>query len=140
MTYDGALWGALACTLSVLIALLSWQRLQRRGLAAGVRGAAWTLLPVAAWLTGTLRLLTEILGDIGNWAARLVFSPTVWLGIVLAGVSVVLFGVGALLGRHGERKPVAGRSSTKASGKQLKSGSDPELDDIEAILRKHGIS
>lgn len=148
MTYDGALWGALACTLSVLIALLSWQRMQRRGLAAGVRGAAWTLLPIAAWLTGTLRLLTEILGDIGNWAARLVFSPTVWLGIILAGVSVVLFGAGALLGRHAGKQPLKQPGAdpkrtgavSKASKKQLKSAGDPELDEIEAILRKHGIS
>jgi len=147
MTYDGALWGALACTLSALIGVVTWQRFQRRGLAAGVRGAAWMLLPVAAWLTGTLRLLTEILGDIGSWAGRVVFSPGVWLGIVLAGVSVVLFGASAKLG-HGEPKPgkrgKAAKESKAAPGaatkKQVKAGTDPELDEIEAILRKHGIS
>ena len=147
MTYDGALWGALACTLSALIGLVTWQRFQRRGLAAGIRGAAWTLLPLAAWLTGTLRLLTEILGDVGNWAARLVFSPGVWIGIVLAGVSAVLFGVSAKLG---PREPKPGKAakgakeSTRVPGaarkKQVGNNADPELDEIEAILRKHGIS
>jgi len=140
MTYDGALWGALACTLSALIAVLTWQRAKRKGLRTAVRGAAWTLLPIAAWLTGTLRLLTEVLGDVGNWATRLVFSPTVWLGIVLAGVSVVLFGVSTRVGgrERGEAKAVA---APKRAGKTGAVGSgDPDLDDIEAILRKHGIS
>ncbi len=138
MTYDGALWGALACTLSALIGVLTWQRFKTRGIAAGVRGAAWTLLPIAAWLTGTLRLLTEILGDIGNWATRLVFSPSVWLGIVIAGVAVVLFGVSTRLG-HKEPSAKAVKSGKASKSKSVTSG-DPELDDIEAILRKHGIS
>jgi len=138
MTYDGALWGALACTLSALIGVLTWQRLKSRGVASGVRGAAWMLLPIAAWLTGTLRLLTEILGDVGDWAARLVFSPAVWLGIVLAGIAVVLFGVSTRLGHKGRPAKLGKRSDAKAV--KAKRGSDPEMDDIEAILRKHGIS
>jgi hypothetical protein len=138
MTYDGALWGALACTLSALIGVVSWQRLKTRGIAAGVRGAAWMLLPIAAWLTGTLRLLTEVLSDVGHWATRLVFSPAVWLGIVLAGVSVVLFGISTRLGPKDRPAKVRKGSGTKAV--KAKQGSDPEMDDIEAILRKHGIS
>ncbi|MGH3414112.1 MAG: hypothetical protein ACRDPH_13640 [Marmoricola sp.] len=149
MTYDGALWGALACALTALGGVGSYVAWRRRGVAAGVRGVAWSLLPIAAWLTGTLRLLAHVLGDIGDWAVRLVFSPTMWLGICLVGVAVVLFGASALLRR---RTPRDRTRATKAPhrGKPLPAGhdaadpaADPAADgvddEIEAILRKHGI-
>lgn len=141
MTYDGALWGALACVLSALIAVLSWQRAKTSGIRAGVRGAAWALLPIAAWLTGTLRLLTEILGDIGNWAGRVVFSPGVWLGIILAGIAVILFGVsGRLPSRNKGKGPRAAAPGQTRKKKAVTATGDKDMDDIEAILRKHGIS
>ena len=49
-----------------------------------IRGLAITLLPAAAWLTGTLRLFTEIADAVTDWAVHLVFSPKVWLGVILA--------------------------------------------------------
>jgi hypothetical protein len=149
VTYDGAVWGALACALSALGAVLTWQAWQRRGATAAIRGAAWTILPVAAWLTGTLRLATEVISDVGDWAARLVFSPAVWLGICLAGVSVVLFGVsGMLRQRSGGSTETTARKDRKPATRSLpatKRRDDPlegmdGMDDIEAILKKHGIS
>src|SRR5262245_56639253 len=75
----------------------TWFAFRRRGLAAGLRGAAFTLLPAAAFLTGTLTMFTEIGGAVTDWATHLVLSPTVWLGVILAGVSVVLFVVSGVL-------------------------------------------
>ena len=66
-----------------------------------MRGLAWTLVPVAAWLTGTLRLAGDVVDAVTGWAAHLVFDPLTWLGIVLAGVSVVLFGASATMRRRG---------------------------------------
>ncbi len=66
-----------------------------------MRGLAWTLLPVAAWLTGSLKLVTGILEDIVNWAARLVFSPAVWLGIVVAGVAAALWVLSGVMRARG---------------------------------------
>lgn len=161
MNYDGAVWGSLACALSALGAVLSYLAWQRRGAYAGLRGAAWSLLPIAAWLTGTLRLTTEVIGDVGDWAVRLVLSPAVWLGICLAGVSVLLFGVSGALRKRRDRtggskvvtgskarksKAVSSRSSRNKGGPGGKGG-DPgglddmdDMDDIAAILKKHGIS
>lgn len=148
MSYDSAAWGALAVALSVLLGVVTFFRWRSRGLAAGVRGAAWTLLPVAAWLTGVLELTFDVGSAVGEWAVHLVFSPVVWLGIVLTGVSAALFGTAAVLGRRADgpstdgaqppavaQKPVRGRprSGDAAIG-------DGDLDDIEAILRRHGIS
>ncbi|RNM11055.1 cellulose synthase [Nocardioides pocheonensis] len=141
MTYDSAAWGALAFALSVLLGVVTFFRWRARGLAAGLRGSAWTILPVAAWLTGVLELAFDIGDSVGRWALHLVFSPVVWLGIVLVGVSVVLFGASAVLGGRGGREVDA--KGTPAVVDRRRSGPpaiDEDLGDIEAILRKHGIS
>lgn len=148
MNYDSAAWGALAVALSVLLGVVTFFRWRSRGLAAGVRGAAWTLLPVAAWLTGVLELTFDIGSAVGEWAVHLVFSPVVWLGIVLAGVSAALFGAAAVLGRRAEGPTPEGTRPSEISQKRprdrARSGDaaigDGDLDDIEAILRRHGIS
>ena len=61
---DSTTWAALALTLTVIGAVLSWVAWRRRGPAAGLRGLGWTLLPVAAWLTGTLRLRALMLAEL----------------------------------------------------------------------------
>ncbi|HET8603564.1 MAG TPA: hypothetical protein VFM09_06525 [Marmoricola sp.] len=157
MGYDFVTWGAVAIALTALGGMLSWRAWRRRGAAAGLRGLAWSILPVAAWLTGTLRLAAQVAGDVADWAVRLVFSPVVWLGVALAGVAVALFVVsGAMRARgRGVRSrptgtpPAAGLPGQRRGGASLeqksgqKSGQDSgleDMDDIEAILRKHGIS
>lgn len=145
MSYDSAAWGALALAISTLLGVVTFFRWRARGLAAGLRGTAWTILPVAAWMTGVLELAFDIADSVGRWAVHLVFSPVVWLGVVLAGMSAVLFGASAVLsGRSsgrgravGSTPDAVGRRETKA---QPASSSLDELDDIEAILRRHGIS
>ncbi len=142
---DSTTWSALGITLTLLglvVSVLVWRS---RGAAAGLRGVAWSLLPAAAGLTGTLRLLADIADSVGSWAVRLVFSPAVWLGIALAGVAVVLFGVSGVLRRR--RGTTAGRAGRGAApvggtgpGKAVAAKPDDDMDDIEAILRKHGIS
>jgi predicted membrane protein len=150
MTYDSTAWGALAFALSILLGVVTFYRWRSRGLAARLRGAAWTILPVAAWLTGVLELAFEIGDSVGTWALHLVFSPVVWLGIVLAGVSVVLFGASAFVRSRavggvsgdGAPPPAVGRAGrrTEKPAKGNAAIGDDDLGDIEAILRKHGIS
>jgi hypothetical protein len=140
MSYDSAAWGALAFALSTLLGVVTFFRWRSRGLAAGLRGAAWTVLPVAAWLTGVLELAFDVGDSVGRWAVHLVFSPVVWLGIVLTGVSAMLFGASALV--RGRTTPAPGAPATRAvgPGKGEAAIGDGDLDDIEAILRRHGIS
>lgn len=137
---DEVTWGALTLTLTALGAVWTWLAFRRRGLAAGLRGAAFTLLPPAAFLTGTLEMFTEIGGSVADWATHLVLSPVVWLGIALAGLSVVLFVVsGALRSRQlssGEDRP----SELKAPDQKTTPVVDDDLAEIEAILRKRGIT
>jgi len=158
---DTSTWAVLGLTLTVIGLAVSVVLWRRRGPASGLRAAAWSLLPAAAGLTGTLHLASDIVGSIGDWAVHLVFSPVVWAGIVLAGVSAVLFGVSGVMRARGMGAAAAtsGRKAGgKAGGKAGKkpgplpaqrsgstaaapAGKDDGLDDdIEAILRKHGIT
>lgn len=150
MSYDGAAWGALALALSTLLGIVTFFRWRRHGPAAGLNGAGWTILPVAAWLTGVLELVFDVAASVGTWAVRLVFSPVVWLGIVLTATAAVLFGASAMLrgrGRgpgHPLRRPPGRKDASAAVGPNQAHGEaaigDGDLDDIEAILRRHGIS
>jgi hypothetical protein len=155
VTIDDTTWAALALVLTVLGGVYTWFAWQRRGWAAALRGLAWTLIPVAAWLTGTLKLAANILEDVIDWGSRLVFSPTVWLGIIVAGVAALLWVVSGLLRARGigvrdrarevpagrAKEVPAGRSATQPGRRPAKRDDDDieGMDDIEAILKKHGI-
>ncbi len=143
-------WAALTLTLTALGAIWTWFAYQRRGLASGMRGLAFTLLPLAAYLTQTLRMFTEIATAIGDWATDLVFNPQVWAGIVVAGLSAMLFVISSRLrsrqlARADGTTPVPS-SDAKAVGKadrkkaQPAAGVDDDMAEIEALLRKRGIS
>lgn len=143
---DDASWAALTLSLTVLGAIWTWLSFRRRGLASGLRALAFTLLPVAAYLTKTLRLFTRIVDAIGDWALNLAWNPTVWAGIVVAGLSGVLFVVsGAMRARQlgGPRKK-RDDAPREVAAPERAGGSAPVVDDemaeIEALLRKRGIS
>ena len=146
---DTSTWQALGALFTVLGLLLSGLLWKRRGPASGVRGVAWSLLPAAAGLTGTLRLVWEIGDSVVSWALRLVFSPVVWLGVAMAGLSLILFAVSAGMRRRGVGSSPQARSKQEEAGALPRERSarkaepavqDKDMDDIEAILRKHGIS
>jgi hypothetical protein len=137
---DDVTWAALTAVLTALGAAWTWYAFRNRGAASGLRGAGLTLLPPAAWLTGTLEMFTEIGGSVADWATHLVLSPVVWAGIVLTGLSVVLLGSSAALRERG-------RGGRTKDPKALDSGPAPrrepaldEFDDIEAILKRRGIT
>ena len=100
VTIDSTTFTALALVLTLLGAAATVLAWRRRGAAPALRALAWTLVPVALWLTGTLRLVVAVVEDVATWAGRLVFSPTVWAGLAVAAVAVVLFWVsGRMLAR-----------------------------------------
>ena len=56
---DSSTWQAVGVTLSVVGLVLSALLWKRRGAATGLRAVAWSLLPAALGLTGTLRLVWD---------------------------------------------------------------------------------
>jgi hypothetical protein len=139
---DDAAWAALTLSLTVAGGIWTWFAFRNRGLASGLRALGFTLLPLAAYLTNTLQMFTGIATEIGDWASHLVFSPVVWLGIALAGVSVVLIGVsGRLRTRQVGSAPEAKAVPTTGPGGKGRPAlaEDDDMADIEALLRKRGI-
>ncbi|MFC4049620.1 hypothetical protein ACFOY4_08005 [Actinomadura syzygii] len=134
---------AISLGVTVLGLVISWGVYRRRGAGTAVRGAALSLVPLAAALTG----VTEFFVD-------LAFSPVKWVGVALAGLAVVLYmASGAMMSRRaggggGNRAAEdGGRKSAGRSGKPkgavegpARGGGDPEMAEIEKILRDRGIS
>ena len=157
-SFDSVTWQALTLLLTVagvVGTVLLWRA---RGAASGLRALGVTTLVPAAYLTGTMRLLWEVGDAVVSWAVGLAFSPTMWFGIALAAAAGGLIASGGLVarrqggsGRGRARGAVTGSPETPpavtspgsrpARGKPG-SGDDglEDMDDIEAILRRHGIS
>ncbi len=152
---EGTTWAALTAALTVAGAIWTWIAFRRRGAAGGLRALGFTLLPAAAWLTGTLEMVVEIAGSITDWATGLVFNIFTWAGVGLAGLSVVLWVVSGLIRDRqlargqasGGATPDSPRAAAAPKGSLPPAGSsgsggspiDDELADIEALLRKRGI-
>jgi hypothetical protein len=106
-------------------------------------------MPIALWLTGTLRLVAAISDWLVSWSSGLVFSPSVIVGTVLFVVSVGLFGAaGRITGREravrSGRAVDAGSSRGAVAAPKAKRNQEPavrhdDMDEIEALLRQRGI-
>lgn len=136
-------WGALAFSLTVLGGIYTWWALRHRGVTAAVRGAGLTLLPLAAWMTGLLSVAGDVVDTFTTWFAHLVFSPKVWLGMIIFVVAFVLIGGANAVSRRVDPKP-AKKRATDPKAVRATSAADPLIDDdlaeIQEILKKRGIS
>jgi len=149
---DDVSWGALALSLTVLGGIYTWWALRHRGVTAAVRAAGITLLPIAAWLTGLLKVAGKIGDALSHWLANLVFNPATWLGMIIGFVAIVLIGGANAIGRRGkpgkadkpgkEPRAKTPAKTPKAVGatKSPDSLIDDEMAEIQAILKKRGIS
>jgi hypothetical protein len=158
MSYDQIQWLPLTAGLAILGLIVSFFVWRRRGAGAGLRGVAWSLLPVAAYLIGAIELLWRFGSAIASFASSFVFSPRVWAGIIVALVSVLLFVVSGRL-RSRARRRSGGQAAPKAAGARTgatatagKPGKavaapkrqpavvdDDVLGDAAEVLRRHGI-
>lgn len=149
---EGTTWAALTAALTVAGAIWTWIAFRRRGAANGLRAMGFTLLPAAAWLTGTLEMVVEIAGSVSDWATGLVFNILTWSGVGLAGLALVLFVVSGFIRDRqlaraqasGDAPPAAPSSKRRElppASSRTKGGSpiDDEMADIEALLKKRGI-
>jgi hypothetical protein len=159
MTYSQIEWLPITAGLAILGLIVSFFLWRRRGAAAGLRGVAWSLLPVAAYLIGAIELLWRFGSAIASFASSFVFSPRVWAGIIVAIVSVLLFVISGRL-RSRARRRSGGQTAPKAAGagtgataaaagkpgkavaapkRQPAVVDDDVLGDAAEVLRRHGI-
>lgn len=133
----------ISTAVTVLGLVASWAAAKRRGVASGLRGAAWSLVPLGAYLTG----LTKFLSD-------LVFSPIKWAGVIVLALGGVLYMTSGVMLRRGAGTSPAGSGNEVPEGKARRGATggaskavekrqpsaDPELAEIEQILKNRGIS
>lgn len=121
MSYDSFAWIPLTVGLTILGLILSYVTYQRRGLRPAMMVAAFSLLPVAAYLTGAIKMLWKVGVAIGQFGTGFVFSPEKWAGIGLTGLAVALFlaaggRVRRRASRDARRAARAGRKDETAAG------------------------
>lgn len=140
---------AISLGVTLLGLVISWGVWRRRGAGTGLRGVALSLVPLAAAMTGVTEFFVE-----------LAFSPVKWAGVAVAGLSVLLYLTsGAMISRRaganggagggkgggkaaegGKRAPAGRSGGRKAVEGPAQGGGDPEMAEIEKILRDRGIS
>ncbi|OKI20503.1 cellulose synthase [Nocardiopsis sp. TSRI0078] len=142
----------------LVISFVVWRA---KGAAAGLRGVAWSLLPLAAGLIGLMNAVWQFVMSIFGILVGLLFNPAVWAGVVLLGVAVVLYVVSGVMRARGAgtrprdkapraagegARPGTAAGAGDAKGQMgappKKSGAADDLSDfgdIEELLRKRGI-
>ena len=152
-TYNQIAWLPLCAGLTGLGLVATWFAFRRRGLWAGLRGVAWSLLPLAAYLTGAIEMIWKMGAAIGDFATSFVFSPEKWAGVAVAGLALVAFVVSGMM-RGRPAKDVEGGSGPAGAPAAKKgqaiaarparapaaAGDDDDFSEIEKILRNRGIS
>jgi hypothetical protein len=166
-TYSQIAWLPLCGGVTGVGLVASYLVYRRRGFASGLRGVAWSLLPMAAYLTQSVQTLWDMGVKLVDFATGFVFSPERWAGIALVGVALVAFVVSGLMLRrtrpakdgessrravkNGPGKASAGAGKAGAAPKQALErrssrsaanlpADDDDFSDIEKILRDRGIN
>ncbi|WP_028647040.1 hypothetical protein [Nocardiopsis sp. CNT312] len=144
--------GAVLSAVGLIVSFVLWRR---RGAALGLRGLAWSLVPLAVALLGLMGVVWEFVRGVAGVLTGLLFSPLVWAGAVLAGLAVVLYVVSGVMrargtgtgrggsteakGSKGGGSDAAGRVGPAEPKGKRESPADSDFGDIEELLRKRGI-
>jgi hypothetical protein len=118
------------------VALWRWRS---RGPLIGLRWVGVALLPLALYAVGLFRLLWTVGLAISRFVTGFVFRPSVWLGVILAIVALVLI---VLPSKVGGRPAVADRKAPRSLSpppKKRSAGTDDDMSEIQDILKKHGL-
>jgi len=123
MSYDSFIWLPLAAGLTLLGLVLSYLTYHRRGLRPALLGVAFSLLPIAAYLTGAIEMLWKVGVAIGQFATGFVFSPEKWAGIGVTGLAIALF-----LAAGGRQRRRAAREARKTARAQERTAAGGRAD------------
>jgi hypothetical protein len=140
----------------IVLSVLVWRK---KGARSGIRGIAWSLLPLAIYLVHALALIGRIVSAIVQFAVSFAFSPDTYLGVILLVVALAafVFSGGIPLVRSRKRRAGRDHSGRDKSGRGGPAGNgqapvlavrnraaapadDDDLSDVHDILKRHGIS
>lgn len=132
--------------IGVIITGIAWRRGNKGRV---IQGVGLALAPIALYFSGLLRLLWDGAVALGSWASQIIFSPAVWFGLAALGLCIVLWVVGGIVARrYPDRKarPTTDSDAARAALPATRKGAtrtqppiDPELAEIEALLKSRGI-
>ncbi|WP_039832030.1 hypothetical protein [Nocardiopsis valliformis] len=152
--------GAALTAVGIVISYFVWRK---KGAAYGLRGVAWSLLPLIAGLLLLMDVVMQFVLGVLGILLTMAFKLQSWVGLALAVVMVVLYvvsgfmkskGIGVKPGARpqdkaqakaqGEGTPAAGAApaaagQVKAPQQAKAPAADDDFGDIEALLRKRGI-
>ena len=112
-TWNSIAWFPICIGLTGAGLVLSWFTWRRRGVRRGIRVGAWSLVPLALYLTGSILLVGRI-GSAGvQFAQSFVFSPKTWSGVALLGLAALILMVSGGI-------PLLTSSRKRARKKELK--------------------
>ncbi len=162
--------GGVVCVVVTALGLAWSYRIWRKdGWSRGLRAIAWSLIPLAAYLTGAVGLLGRLVNAVVIFAGSIVFSPRTYAGVIVVIVAVLLFILSGGLPLAKERKARKRRKAEKAAARRAREagqpaatagaetkavephragakkaapggGGDDDMSDIEEILRRRGIN
>jgi len=118
-TWNSIAWFPICVGLTGAGLVLSWFTWRRRGLRSGIRVGAWSLVPLALYLTGSILLVGRIGSAVVNFAQSFVFSAKTWSGVVLLAVAALILMVSGGIplltsGRKRARKKELRRANQEA--------------------------
>jgi cytochrome c oxidase assembly factor CtaG len=151
--------GTTCLIVTILGLILSAWAWRAKGPRSGMRGVAWSLLPIVMYLTGAIRLVGRLGSAIVTFAGSFVFSPKAWLGVILFFIAALLFlvtgGIPLLQSarrrdkrrreKEARRQRDAGHPATSPPAAKPQSDIPPgssaqdDMSDVEDILRRRGI-
>jgi hypothetical protein len=115
-TWNSIAWFPICVGLTAIGLVLSWFAFRRRGLRSGIRGVAWSLIPLALYLTGSILLVGRIGSAIVQFASAFVFSPKTYAGVILLALALVIFVVSGGIPLLSSRKRRARKKELKQQG------------------------
>jgi cytochrome c oxidase assembly factor CtaG len=164
-TWDAIAWFPVCIGLTAVGLVLSWLTWRRRGARRGIRGVAWSLLPLALYLTGSIVLVGRIGSAVVQFASAFVFSTKTWAGVALFAVAVLVLlvtgGLPALSPKRRARRREQARAAANGRAPDRPSATQPTAlapaakgskpgkgaadtegidKDVEEILRRRGIN
>lgn len=147
MSYNDVVWLPNALVMTAILGLIAYWRWRHAGTVSGLRWTGVAILPLSLYAIGAFRLVWSVGLSVSHFVSGFVFSPTVWFGLLLAVVAILLIVVPGRVDRRlagGEQAGSASAGSSSRQSKKALKGSkapaqDPDVAEIEDILRKHGI-
>ncbi len=143
MHFNDVVWLPNALIMTALLGAVAVWRWRRKGAISGLRWTGVAMLPLSLYAMGLFRLFWNVAISISNFATGFVWRPSVWIGLIMAVIAVALIVLPARLDRSlpgADGTPSRSSKKTKqVSSTKSRSTGDDDMDEIQDILKKHGI-